>query len=1680
MHTLIDYRAKGALTGLVFNFYNSQEILKLSVKEITNPQSLDRLLNPVHNGLYDLALGPLDKNDICLTCGLDYLSCPGHFGHINLVLPVFNPVFFKELIKLMRMSCITCCHFLTTKFEKDYFYALMTIVNHGLINKLHLVRDLYSKLLNNTDEGLLAKISFRKEFHDLILEILTKENEENGGKSDAFDNSVKNVIKEKLDIMKEFCDVKLKTNRQICPNCGMPLRQLRAEHSSKLFYAKGVSKRQLKQSETKRILKKTSLMLDDEAPADLEPDFDIEKEPQNDENVDELDEKTKALNINGYSVESRKLDTLSGQTYITPIEAKKFIIKLIENEKEVIELMYGITNDINNDRDVLSLFFFDRLSVPPSKFRPISQFKEQKFENAQTVQLSKVIQENAILRDILAELIDAEKKDKTVDTEESKSLTTKIQERLQNSWLHLQTIVNTVYDSDLDKINTDTPHGLKQLLEKKEGLFRKHMMGKRVNYAGRSVISPDLYIGTDEIGIPEVFAKKLTYPQPVNSINFWDMRQLVLNGPDVYPGAAFVQYGNGTVLKLKGKDYESRLAIAKQLLTPESSIDSNLDIKIVHRHLKNGDALLFNRQPTLHRPSIMAHKARVLTNEKTLRLHYSNCKAYNADFDGDEMNAHLPQNEIARAEALNLMAATEHYLVPKDGTPLGGLIHDHIIGGVMLTIRGQYFNRSDYQMLVYNAFGTFNGKMKFLPPAILKPCELWTGKQVVSSMLLNLLPQQKGRINLDGKTKIGEKTWYRAHDARKPNWSKDEGSEIDHMSESTVLIRDSNLLIGVIDKAHCGASLYSLVHCCYELYGGETSSKLLTNFGKLFTAYIQVRGFTLGVQDILLTNETYKPRSKLLKKSHKCGNKALAKVFHTEDGDENNDKILKQHYTDSHLNHDDTYMKEIDLAYKSEVDGIQNKLVNLCFPGGLLRRFPYNNLQLMIQSGAKGSTVNSMQMSCLLGQQELEGRRPRLMPNGNTLPSFLPYESSPNSGGFICNSFMSGLTPQEYFFHCMAGREGLVDTAVKTSRSGYLQRCLVKHLEGIVVNYDLTVRDSDGSVIQFQYGEDSLAVEKTQFLNDKQFPFLVSNYPIITANRDEMQKIRQICHHDLVEKTIKKIKDWKKENRKIKDCDDQVVRWSPFLNFSRALAHEPKVKEMKFQARCKYIVDEWKKLDDNQRKIFKKGKFKHRLPITVDFNPDRFLGAISEHLQDSVDKHVSKNERFFIDSSRYSTKTTLSYKLDTKGFQELIYLKSLKSCVTPGHGVGVLAAQSIGEPSTQMTLNTFHFAGRGDMNVTLGIPRLREILMVASSNIKTPSMEIPIRENIENFDENIGKLKSLFTRILLWDCINEINITQELQLDLNNVKERIWLTKVKFKFIPEAELSQKLSTNLKLYEVLNFMETKFFKQLCISINKKYNQMSASDLLHATSVRDKSMKNFRNINTDENDEAVDQDDMNEMRESGESSGEKLLNKVNDELEYVGEDEERDEIGESNEDEGDDNASVGEAKNDDEEEGDDDNDGEVVDESDVEVKKMKKKSKKVDPNRISQVLNISNMIDSYSYDPENKEWCEVSLKLDALKPRIDLYSIVQKETKQSYIAKIENIKRCFISKSTLPDDNGCHKMITEGINIKAVIKYCDLLDISKLYLNDIHKMASTFGIEAAVKVIIRVSCFFVFFL
>jgi DNA-directed RNA polymerase I subunit RPA1 len=301
----------------------------------------------------------------------------------------------------------------------------------------------------------------------------------------------------------------------------------------------------------------------------------------------------------------------------------------------------------------------------------------------------------------------------------------------------------------------------------------------------------------------------------------------------------------------------------------------------------------------------------------------------------------------------------------------------------------------------------------------------------------------------------------------------------EHDSEDSVLFVDGDLLSGILDKSQFGATSYGLVHSVHELYGPESAGKLLGILSRLFTKYLQHRAFTCRMDDLELTEEGNKERRRLGNNAKEVGLKATLDYVGLGDQDANRPETQKNLAIrlESVLR-DDNMAAGLDSAVTSKAQELASSIIKKTVPDMLLKPFPFNNMQTMTVSGAKGSNVNATQISCQLGQQTLEGRRVPVMVSGKTLPSFKAYDTDPKAGGYIEGRFLTGIRPQGYFFHCMAGREGLIDTAVKTSRSGYLQRCLIKHLEGIRVHYDHTVRNADSSVVQFHYGEDSLDVTK--------------------------------------------------------------------------------------------------------------------------------------------------------------------------------------------------------------------------------------------------------------------------------------------------------------------------------------------------------------------------------------------------------------------------------------------------------------------------------------------------------------------------------------------------------------------------------------------------------------------------
>uniref|UniRef100_A0A672TFK4 DNA-directed RNA polymerase subunit n=1 Tax=Sinocyclocheilus grahami TaxID=75366 RepID=A0A672TFK4_SINGR len=1477
------------LEGMSFGLFSSDEIRKLSVKSITNSQLLDNVGNAAANGLYDLALGPADNKEICSTCMQDYTSCPGHFGHVDLPLPVYNPMFFDKLYLLIRGSCLSCHMLKCPRTAVHLLLGQLKLLDVGAMKEVYELETVLNQLVEANAQP--SGIEIQEALEAFITPILKASEDQ------QHSAPIKHICEKKSSLINSFWRVYMGPRK--CPNCRASRVTVRREHNSKLIVTHGSST------------------------ASTEKDDD---------------------------------SLITKRGFLTPSLAREHVIKLWEKEGFFLKHLFS-GFDMNNSEKGFSpeVFFLELLVVPPCRYRPVNRLGDQMFTNGQTVNLQAVLKDNFMIQKLLA-LIAAEKTNATEEMEQSsesaeisqidQSFLTGIQgltltDKLYNMWIRLQSHANIVFDSDMDKLMTEKFPGVRQLLEKKEGLFRKHMMGKRVDYAARSVICPDMYIGTNEIGIPMVFATKLTYPQPVTPWNVKELRQAVLNGPSVHPGASMVINEDGSRTILSSSNLTQREAVAKQLLTPSTG-QHRIPMKIVNRHIKNGDVLLLNRQPTLHRPSIQAHCARILPGEKVLRLHYANCKAYNADFDGDEMNAHFPQSELGRAEAYTLVSTDQQYLVPKDGKPLAGLIQDHMVSGANMTIRGCFFTRDQYTALVYRGLTDKIGRVKLLPPALFKPVPLWTGKQVVSTLLLNVIPENGIPLNLMGKAKIPSKAWVKEPPRAVP------GYRPETMCESQVVIRQGELLLGVLDKAHYGSSAYGLVHCCYELYGGETSGKLLSCLARLFTAYLQLyRGFTLGVEDILVKDGANKQRRKIIRKSVTCGSKALQAAFNLPAAAGVTE--ARERWQDAHLNTDQRDFNMVDLKFKEEVNQVNNninKLVSSC----LLYCF-----SLFVSMG--------FIISCLLGQIELEGRRPPLMPSGKSLPCFQPYEPQPRSGGFVTGRFLTGIKPPEFFFHCMAGREGLVDTAVKTSRSGYLQRCVIKHLEGLVVQYDLTVRDSDGSVVQFLYGEDGLDIPKTQFLQPQQFPFIKDNYEVIRKSKC-LDEVLAKMDTGATFSHFKAIKKWKAKRERVSPRDGAFLLYSQkklsklksqVENQTLANGREPATLQ---------LLENWRALAESGRMRYLKKTSHCPDPCLTLYRPDICFGSVSETFDSIVESYL---DQFSVKQEFQTSEIT-----DTDRLRHLLQLKWQRALCDPGEAVGLLAAQSIGEPSTQMTLNTFHFAGRGEMNVTLGIPRLREILMVASSNIKTPMMSIPVLMNKKAL-KRVKTLRKKITRVCLSEVLHKVDVIETFRsVEKRSQKSRVF--KLSFHFLPPERYQQdKLLTP---NEILNFMEQKFFRILLEAIKKLSAKLAAVNVVDTRKAtandNDRGAGGIADKEDDgdedaENNRIVD-DEANEG--DADATDSKRKEKQEEEVDY--ESEEGEEAGDELEDGAEDRQEEADTQENSEEGS---GGSQLADQTQSPDISEELEGASQESMRISTVLQLGSAIEDYKYDTKNGLWCEV---------------------------------------------------------------------------------------------------------
>ncbi len=603
---------------------------------------------------------------------------------------------------------------------------------------------------------------------------------------------------------------------------------------------------------------------------------------------------------------------------------------------------------------------------------------------------------------------------------------------VEDLWELLQYHVTTYFDNQTSGIPPARHRSgrplktLAQRLKGKEGRFRSNLSGKRVNFSARTVISPDPLLSINEVGVPVFAARELTVPVHVNEHNIAQIREMVARGPQPVPEKPYVP----------GVNYVIRSDGRKIRVTDRNAADvaEGLDIDYtVERQLIDGDVVLFNRQPSLHRMSMMAHRVRIMEG-KTFRFNLCVCPPYNADFDGDEMNLHVLQSDEARAEARILMQVQENILSPRYGGPIIGAIHDHITGAYFLTHNNPRFDRFEAMNILFKL-----DDIKVPEPLIDEKGEpYWTGKQLFSVVL----PE-------DFRTTFKANICQSCKPCQKENCPYD----------AYVKIRDGQLLCGTIDVKGIGNSKGKILDRIARDYGSDRAAKFINQVTRLALGALMNHGFSTGIGDEDIPEEA---ALQISNNTQDCIDKVTDLVASYQDG------TLEQ-------------MPGRSLRETLEVS-VMGVLANARDEAGKIagKHLGMNNpAVIMAKAGARGSMLNLSQMAGCVGQQAVRGERLSRGYWDRTLPHFEKGDLGAYARGFCSNSYKSGLSPTEFFFHAMGGREGLVDTAVRTSRSGYMQRRLVSALEDLKLTSDGTVRNTVGTVVQFRYGEDGVDPART-------------------------------------------------------------------------------------------------------------------------------------------------------------------------------------------------------------------------------------------------------------------------------------------------------------------------------------------------------------------------------------------------------------------------------------------------------------------------------------------------------------------------------------------------------------------------------------------------------------------------
>ncbi|CAD6884991.1 unnamed protein product [Tilletia caries] len=894
------------------------------------------------------------------------------------------------------------------------------------------------------------------------------------------------------------------------------------------------------------------------------------------------------------------------------------------NPLKVLELFKRISDE---DCELLALrpefgrpeqYIWQYICVPPVCIRPSVAQDGATNEDDLTVKLTEIIFTNGLIK---------------VGLQGDKGTTTA---QLIEQWDYLQLLVAMYINSELPGVANSQAkpiRGFCQRLKGKQGRFRGNLSGKRVDFSGRTVISPDPNLKIDEVAVPERVAKILTYPERAFTHNLDSLKAAIINGCDTHPGANYIINGNNGFKRfLKFVPPNRRVDVANQLRIGDT----------VERHLRDGDIVLFNRQPSLHKLSIMSHRAKIRP-WRTFRLNECACGPYNADFDGDEMNMHVPQTEEARTEATTLMGVKHNLVTPKNGEPVIAAIQDFITASYLLSKRDRLLNRAEF-VQICSYFADADLQIDIPPPTILKPQKLWTGKQVFN-LLIRPNKDCKNIINLEAQCK---------------KFDKPAKGQIADMSpnDGFLVIVNSEVMCGVMDKHTVGEGRKNSVFgVLLRDYGCDAAIQAMNRLAKMCARWLTNKGFSLGINDVMPGENLRATKESRIRDAYV---EAASMIDKAKKGLLENMAGASQEET-------------LESNIQGKLSDVRQKCADAC-----MEELSRHNAPLIM---------------AYCGSKVIAGSR---VPNGfqdRSLPHFPKKSLDPPAKGFVSNSFYTGLTPTEFLFHAISGREGLVDTAVKTAETGYMARRLMKALEDLSVHYDKSVRNSAGGMVQFEYGTDALDPAELE------------------GNALPVEYRRTWRHSKAIAQLLAKSSSVAPAPGQPEIDPDAERGIAPF--------------EMEEVLQAEVGSTRWE-ADTNEAYIEETMEFVRANVIRPAAGLRGAMGLESALVRPKgwdADVHLYGDadaaSRAVLDNKTKITKTTLMYFLRT------CYDKFIRAKVEPGTAVGAIGAQSIGEPGTQMTLKTFHFAGLASMNITQGVPRIKEIINAAKV-ISTPIVRAPL------------------------------------------------------------------------------------------------------------------------------------------------------------------------------------------------------------------------------------------------------------------------------------------------------------------------------------------------------------------